>query len=97
MTWTRKDGRVYARRSYFRTPRGGRVTINGATYKPGREPLPKRLWGVRALFHVIVCDRIHVSLWGSEAMAKATTEEAMEWPGPFCDEGTFKWEWWVPS
>lgn len=97
MSWTRKDGRPYERRSYFRTPRGGVVRILGVTYKPGREPLPERLWNTRALFHVSRSDRIHVSLWGSEAQARTTDEEKMEWPGPFCEDGTFKWEWWVPN
>jgi len=40
-----------------------------------------------------------VCLWGSEKAYRYNgdetgTDEEMDWPGPFCEDGYFKWEWW---
>lgn len=39
-----------------------------------------------------------LSLWGSEAMYRCNNPGGADfdalWPGPFCDNGVFRWEWW---
>ncbi len=41
-------------------------------------------------------DDSFVALWGSEEQYRAKTDEESNalWPGPFCEDGFFKWEWW---
>lgn len=96
---------VAARRPHFavRTIRNGRVRILGHTWEPSRIPCPPRFDGLRAAFGLYwgpeswqnydergLMDG--VSLWGSEKAYTSTAEA--DWPGPFCEEGYFKWEWW---
>ena len=96
------------RRQHFavRTIRNGRVRILGHEYEPSRESA-ERFNGMRAAFGLYwgpagydcydergLLDA--VSLWGSEEQYQAKTDEESErlWPGPFCEDGYFKWEWW---
>lgn len=87
-----------------RTIRNGRVRILGHEYEPSREPTPERFEGMRAAFGLYWGPRSwasydsrglmdSVSLWGSET-AFRSENLAEDWPGPFCEEGVFKWEWW---
>ena len=93
----------------FRTIHNGRVRILGRTYVPQthHRPYNGELDGQRWLFGLYWgppnYDRYDarglasfVSLWGTEAAAKAKTEDEMKahWPGPNCIDGHFNWEWW---
>lgn len=100
----------HGRRTRFavRTIRNGRVKILGSEWEPSREPCPERFEGMRAAFGLYwgppnwthgngVAQRYDerglmngVSLWGSETAFRGEDD----WPGPFCEDGTFKWEWW---
>lgn len=91
------------RRFALRTIRNGAVTIYGRVYKPERDAT--RFDGMRAAFGLYYgppClqgydeDGLQtgfVSLWGSEKAYKSDDPE-VDWPGPFCEDGVFKWEWW---
>ena len=94
----------------FRTIRDGCVTIYGRTYRPAERshptsiPYTGQLDGQRWYFglywgpYSVAGTRLasFVSLWGTEAAAKAKDEAAMKehWPGPNCINGYFQWEWW---
>lgn len=88
-----------------RTIRNGKVRILGYEWEPFREPCPERFEGMRAAFGLYwgQPDWGHgttryderglmngVSLWGSEAAFRGEDD----WPGPFCEDGVFRWEWW---
>lgn len=100
----RHDGMNRRPRFALRTIRNGRVRIYGKDWAPAREPCPERFEGMRAAFGLYwgepgwhrydergLMDGI--SLWGSE---KAYRDPEADWPGPFCEDGVFKWEWWKP-
>jgi ssDNA-binding Zn-finger/Zn-ribbon topoisomerase 1 len=90
----------------IRTIRNGRVRIFGREYQPDQDAT--RFDGMRAAFGLYYgppgfgpydatgLDRTTVTLWGSEAQYNAVTQEdyVALWPGPFCEDGVFKWEWW---
>lgn len=92
-----------------RTIKHGSVRIRGMVFRPDERhrAYDGRLDGQRWLFGLYWGPRNYdrydaegfasfVYLWGTEAAARATTEEEMarEWPGPNCIDGTFNWEWW---
>ena len=98
MSWNNR------RRFAIRTIRpDGTVEINGRVFESAQEPVPTRLRGKRAAFGLYYVgdrwDDAHVSLWGDEESFRATDEETSTrlWPGPFCEDGVFKWEWWSLS
>lgn len=82
-------------RFVLRTIKDGAVKIFGSTYRPDLDA--SRFDGMRAAFGLYYTggerDRKFVALWGSEEAYKDPENEAY-WPGPFCDEGVFRWEWW---
>lgn len=98
------------RRFALRTIRNGRVRILGDYYEPSREPTPELFEGMRAAFGLYwgppswgrydergLMDG--VCLWGSEKAYHAVNDpsdddEVHDWPGPFCENGYFKWESW---
>lgn len=91
----------------LRTIRDGAVRIRGVVFRPD-EAYDGRFDGQRWLFGLYWGPPNHsyygpdgfcrdfVSLWGTEAMAKAKSDAEYEalWPGPNCIDGTFRWEWW---
>jgi hypothetical protein len=94
----------------IRTIKDGRVRIRGVVFRPDEHhrPYDHRLDGQRWLFGLYWgpknydrydaqgWNRSMVFLWGSEAAAKAQTEDeqALHWPGANCIDGAFNWEWW---
>ena len=89
----------------LREIKDGRVKILGDFYAP-REPLLPEHEGMRAAFALYWMNlspgetypgyderglMTTVSLWGSE---KAYLDPEADWPGPFCQGGVFRWEWW---
>jgi hypothetical protein len=67
------------------------VRIFGHTYRPRLDAT--RFAGMRAAFGLYGVDYPSVSLWGSEKMYRAKDAET-DWPGPFCEGGYFRWDWW---
>lgn len=72
-------------------------------YEPAGEPVRERHEGMRAAFALYwgppdgqqYDERglmYSVALWGSEAAYLNPEDD--DWPGPFCEDGRFKWEWW---
>lgn len=94
-------------RFVVRTIREGKVRILGHDYVPiGLPTLPEHE-GQRAAFALYWGPpnferydarglMASVSLWGSEAAFNYQDGPLTPdlWPGPFCEDGTFKWEWW---
>lgn len=75
----------------------GSVRIMGDTYRPSNDIT--KFAGVRAAFGLYYngTERMKsfVFLWGTEEEFKYDGEDLSKvWPGPFCEDGTFKWEWW---
>lgn len=96
-------------RGVFRTIQHGQVDIFGRTYVPNEHhyKYSGQLDGQRWFFGLYWGPPNYgkydarglasfVSLWGTEAAAKAKTLEDMKghWPGPNCIDGYFRWEWW---
>jgi hypothetical protein len=77
--------------------RDGSVLIYGRTFKPMLDA--SKFAGMRAAFGLYLDhwtgkhDGRAVSLWGTER-AYRSKDESIDWPGPFCEDGKFKWEWW---
>lgn len=87
----------------IRTIRDGKVLIKGRYYAPDLDA--SRFNGIRAAFGLYWTGQEwnddSVSLWGSEDYYNWSKTEHSEaeppgdlWPGPFCENGLFKWEWW---
>lgn len=75
----------------------GRVRIGGRRYRCRGAA---RFHGMKAAFGLYyIGDRLEpvCCLWGSEEQFRASDQPAAYeslWPGPFCEDGKFKWEWW---
>lgn len=83
------------RRFVVRTIRNGQVRILGRDYRPDEDA--SRFNGRRAAFGLYWRGELQepfVSLWGTEAAYRNVEDEGIDWPGPFCEKGVFKWVWW---
>lgn len=98
---------VYRPRFVLRTIHNGHIRLFGRIWAPHRDPCPERFNGLRAAFGCYwgpVNQQVGrgrydkyglmdaISLWGSEQAYRGEDD----WPGPFCEDGHFKWEWWKP-